>query len=443
MAAAHAQLSRAKPASAISTLELLTHPLVRAASEHAQAAVSGAPLAGRPLEGATPEPAFLSSLYYDIAIARATKDTDREQALAEEARKYSTDDTAGWATCGANFGYYLLKEHGRLYNSWQGTDQRLQYSVIDYRLPNDAVVAVLGDWGTGMDDATQLPKTILRQHNPHAIIHLGDIYYAGTPQGIEGAPKYRGECMNNFLNVLSDAFNQVLRKRLPVFTLPGNHEYYSLGTGYYQEVLPQVNPDLPDARQLASFFCLRTQDGLWQFLGMDTGYNDYNPANLFNPFDDAPSLRPDEAEWQIDKLENFSGKTILLSHHQLFSANVKLNGTTTFSQPNINNGLQAQFAPYLSNKVAAWIWGHEHNMVLYQNGLLGLPRGRLIGSSAYEETTGESPYTVVYPDIPYLDPANYQLEAENDYYNHSYAVINFKRAQPNDPIKISYYQYPS
>ena len=82
-------------------------------------------------------------------------------------------------------------------------------------------------------------------------------------------------------------------------------------------------------------------------------------------------------------------------------------------------------------------------MVLYQNGLLGLPRGRLIGSSAYEETTGESPYTVVYPDIPYLDPANYQLEAENDYYNHSYAVINFKRAQPNDPIKISYYQYPS
>lgn len=445
MAAAHAHLSRAKPASAIPTEELLTHPLVLAASEHARAAVAGAPLASPPSEGSAPDPAFLSSLFFDLAMARATKDIARAQVLEEEARKYSTADTAGWKTCVWNFLYYSKVENGRLYNSWNG--KGLQYAVIDYRLPDDAIVLVLGDWGTGMDDAGQLLKTALRQHNPHAIIHLGDIYYAGTPQAApdDHPPNYPGECINNFLNVLSEAFNGVLGKgkRLPVFTLPGNHEYYSMGAGYYHEVLPLVNEGLPNTQQQASFFCLRTQDGLWQFLGMDTGYDDDDPASLKNPLAAAPTLYPDEPTWQIDKVTNFHGKTILLSHHQLFSANVKLNGSGTSNQPNINNSLQTIFGPYLWNKVAAWIWGHEHNMVLYQNGLLGLPKGRLVGSSSYEETTGEGPYTVNYPNIPYLDPANYQLEAQNGYYNHSYAVIEFKRAEPEDAIKISYYQYPS
>ncbi len=430
----------------VDTQTLRAHPLVQAVEQHIEATNEEAGLPRFMATNDLPDPVFLSSLYYELARAKVANDTQRIADLEEQARKYSTGDTAGWLTCVSNYVYYYAQLGGkRMYTSWQGKPQGLQFSVIDYTLPNDAVVAVLGDWGTGMDDSTQLLKTIMKQHKPHAIIHLGDIYYSGTPVGTDSAPNYRGECQHNFLDIFTKVFNETLGpgKRIPVFTIPGNHEYYSLGTGFYQEVLPNINAGLAGANQPASFFCLRTQDGLWQFLGMDTGYNDSNPADQFNPTGLAPALRDDELTWHQDKLNTFSGKTILLSHHQLFSANSRLNGSIRGYPPNINTFLQEAFAPYFASKIAAWLWGHEHNMVLYQNNLLGLAKGRLIGASAYEETTAEDPYKVNYPDIPYLDPTKYRLDAANGYFNHGYAVINLRRTNPSDPINIGYYQYPS
>lgn len=457
--AAYAELKAAN--APVTNHAIYNHRYVQAASEHARIAGArpteitelGKTAAGSPLSDRLPKTdsglngpnqVYLSVLFYEYANAKVEKDTARQAMFETQVRKYSTADTLGWLTCVTNYIYYLAQTGGRLYNSWTNTPQKLQFSVIDYQLPNTAVVAVIGDWGTGQDDSVQLLKTILRQHQPDAIIHLGDIYYSGTPIGTPSAPDYRGECQTNFLDVFTAVFDDVLGqgKRIPVFTIPGNHEYYSLGTGYYQEVLPQVNVGLSNANQPASYFCLRTQDGSWQFLGMDTGYNDSDPANQFNTFDPAPKLQDDEVIWHQDKLANFSGKTILLSHHQLYSANAKLNGSGTGYPVNLNPFLQTYFPPYFS-KIAAWLWGHEHNMVLYKNGLLGLPAGRLIGASAYEETTAENPYAVNYPNIPYLDPTQYQLGSDSGYYNHGYAVISFARAAPSDPISISYYQYPS
>jgi hypothetical protein len=82
-------------------------------------------------------------------------------------------------------------------------------------------------------------------------------------------------------------------------------------------------------------------------------------------------------------------------------------------------------------------------LVLYQNGLRGFPKGRLIGASSYEGATDESPYRVDYPNIPYLHPFQFRLGSAKGYYNHAYAVIEFVRADPDEPIRISYYQYPS
>lgn len=397
---------------------------------------------------AKPDPVYLSSLFFERANAKAANDAARVARLDAQVRKYSTADTAGWLTCESNYLYYLAQSGGRLYTTWRGQPAGLQFSVIQYRLPNDAIVGVVGDWGTGQDDSLQMLKALIHDAQstygraPDALIHLGDIYYSGTPKGTPSAPNFRGECQTNFLDVLASVFDSVLKRRIPVFTLPGNHEYYSMGVGYYREVLPTVNATIPAANQPASFFCLRTEDGLWQFLGMDTGYHDSNPANQFNPFDPAPNLEPDEVIWHQDKLQNFKGKTVLLSHHQLYSANAKLNGATTGYPPNFNTFLQSYFSPYFSN-VAAWLWGHEHNMVLYQNDLVGLAKGRLIGASSYEETTGEDPYKVNYADVPYLDSTKYRLGAENGYYNHGYAIMNLGRARPSDPISISYFQYPS
>jgi hypothetical protein len=465
-AAAHQELL--DTATEVDASVLYNHPLVRAASEHAR--FSGSRSTDMPAPAAVaevggleteqpkrmldagsvdaPDPVYLSSLFFELANARAEDDTVRANNLETEARKYSTADTSGWATCATNYVYYLAKQGGRVYNTWRGTRAGLQFSVIGFKLRNDAVVGVIGDWGTGQDDAVQLLKVLITgvqaQYNrpPDAIIHLGDIYYSGTPIGTSSAPNYPGECQTNFLKVLTNVFTETLGagKRIPVFSIPGNHEYYSMGAGYFHEVLPQTNSGT--ANQPASFFCLRTEDDSWQFLGMDTGYHDSNPANQFNPFDPAPELQKDEVVWLHDKLDNFAGKTILLSHHQLFSANAKLNGGGTGYPPNFNTFLMSYFGRYFGT-IAAWLWGHEHNMVLYQDDLLGLTKGRLIGSSAYEETTGETPYRINYQGAPYLDPTKYQLGSDGAYYNHSYAIMDFARKSPGDPISIAYYQYPS
>src|SRR5207244_12472830 len=134
------------------------------------------------------------------------------------------------------------------------------------------------------------------------------------------------------------------------------------------------------------------------------------------------------------------------SHHQLFTANATINGVTSsesefsYLNPNLFNVFQPFF-----NKIAAWLWGHEHNFVLFQNELFGLAKGRLLGASAFEELVSESPYTVKHPNVPYLDPTQYQLQHEpSGYYPHSYAVLDFsQRQQPTDPVQVSYYSYPS
>ena len=48
---------------------------------------------------------------------------------------------------------------------------------------------------------------------------------------------------------------------------------------------------------------------------MDTSYNDRNPINTSRP-----GLVHSEIAWHYDKLDQFPGTTVLLSHHQLVSA---------------------------------------------------------------------------------------------------------------------------
>ena len=52
-------------------------------------------------------------------------------------------------------------------------------------LPDKATVALIADWGTGMDDAVVLVQQIAKYIKPDVLIHLGDIYYAGLPGEIE------------------------------------------------------------------------------------------------------------------------------------------------------------------------------------------------------------------------------------------------------------------
>ena len=123
----------------------------------------------------------------------------------------------------------------------------------------------------------------------------------------------------SWIRFISDAS---LAPRPAFFAIPGNHDYYSGGGGFYHTI-DTVNSGIANCAQQASYFCLRTDDDKWQFLGMDTGFNDRVPTGqLTDP--EGPDLHEDEYDWHKDKLETFTGSTILLSHHQLISAKEQL-----------------------------------------------------------------------------------------------------------------------
>lgn len=441
----------------ISHNQLLGHPMIAATAKHVTLTIKGTPPGPDTLNLADPDhqAVYLSHLAYEKALCLTEGDIQRAGVLDTEYRKYSDKDVIGFLSCATTFAEYWAEYGGVFaYNDWKDLGEDIStYSVINendngkgFTLPSDARVAIIGDWGTGLADAQALLVDIIQTHNPHAIIHLGDIYYSGTPE----------ECINNFSAIIKNAFDIAGVPPVPVFTIPGNHDYYSLGWGYYSMVY-DLNNEIGNgtaAFQPASYFCLRTEDGGWQFLGMDTGYNDSNPADQVDPLYAGPWLQPNELEWHQDKLNNFDGATILLSHHQLFSSNSKINGALSdySALPEQNVYLYQAFQPYFS-KIAAWIWGHEHNFVMFEDNLLGLSKGRLVGCSAFEELTSSDPYAVNYPDIKnFIDPETgntIELSTNADlngvtYYNHAYAIIDFSgRTNPTDPVTTTYYEYPS
>ncbi|MFL5538287.1 MAG: metallophosphoesterase family protein, partial [Longimicrobiaceae bacterium] len=227
-------------------------------------------------------------------------------------------------------------------------------------------VALVADWATG----TQTALNVLAQAvamDPDVVIHLGDIYYSGTPtesqtyfyQGVQGVLQQAGKTMGTGPGDVR------------VFTLAGNHDMYSGGTGYYA-VIKQLG-------QPASYFCLQNDD--WQIVCLDTGYNDRDP---FTVISNITSLTDDQIVWLNDLMANADGRsTLFLSHHQLYSG-VGPVGQSQVGGKTINWGINPALYGQLQTvlgRVAAWIWGHEHNTVAF-DAVAGLPPGRCVGSGA-------------------------------------------------------------
>lgn len=376
---------------------------------------------------------WLSKAFYEIARARLEGREARAEEIEAETRKYSTADTAGWASCVTTYlKYYAGGVKDPIYRDWKNQGGgNLNYGVVQWTLPADAKIAVIGDWGTGMADARALVEQIVAQLRPDAFLHLGDIYYSGTPD----------ETQEHVLDVFDEVFEKTGAPRVPVFLVPGNHEYYARGEGFYP-MIDEINSGIAGAQQQASYFCLRSEDGRWQFLGMDTGVQDNNPITPFGPTYVEKGLLPSELTWHADKISGFAGNTILLSHHQLFSANNAINGSLSFEPAYLNTNLFNTLGPYF-DKVSAWLWGHEHNYVLFENGQFGLNMGRCLGHSGYEETEAETPYAIENGEVVYL-PGMKQLTVTDGYYWHGAALIDLgARVNPEDPIAITYYEFPS
>ena len=367
-----------------------------------------------------------AKLAAEYVWAEITRDTLRASELEDELR-YGTCDPL-WTIALA------------VYLAWKASLGPVPYvrysSLNDFVIPlpdkPDLVIGVIADWGTGLDDAKWLLSEVMKK-TPDVLIHVGDVYYAGT------ADAFR----NNFLDLINAA-----APNIPVYTLSGNHDMYAGGDPFYW-VLTQLNatPALKPYQQEASYFCLRSAN--WQILAMDTGLHDCDPCTVTT---NVTFLDPKEADWHVDKLSNAGGRqTILLSHHQPFTAFGDGIGQGPSGKPlAYNPKLYSVFGSFLSN-IALWLWGHEHNFEFF-NAYLGLKKGRCVGASAIPCFEAQKPYGLIQdPDLqgqsalPTLAPGMMELSVNSHgWYFHNYAILTLRspKSQINDS-KIEYYELDS
>lgn len=235
-------------------------------------------------------------------------------------------------------------------------------------LPNNPTltVALIGDWGSGSwnDCGTQGPATAIMQQvqalnpRPDIVIHLGDVYYAGTG----GLPL----AVNVLMILLAgetgvaylpneDTVRLVQRWWNPSppqsFTLNSNHEMYSGANGYYQDAL---GTSLFAAQKKSSYFALYYQD--WAILGLDSAF--YSTA-LFN-MQGALQNPSDATQVNWVKGLNLAGKKVIaLTHHTALSVDgLPISGNQLYND--MNAALNKRDPDY-------WYWGHIHNGVVYNS----------------------------------------------------------------------------
>lgn len=189
-------------------------------------------------------------------------------------------------------------------------------------------VAAVADWGTNLYGAPVSAASIRRAGGYEMLLHLGDIYYSGTEK----------EAKQRFIDAWPREAGKVSR------ALNGNHEMYSGGFAYYDQILPHF-------QQPSSYFAV--QNSNWLLVGLDTAHTDH-------------TLDAQQTAWLKSVVQKAgTRKVVLFSHHQPFSRLDK-------QGPNLQAALAELFQ---KQAITAWYWGHEHDCIIYDKhpglGLLG------------------------------------------------------------------------
>jgi predicted phosphodiesterase len=346
---------------------------------------------------------FCSNVARQLAWAKIKGDAAQVAACQAQFAKFGQCDP-GWLEVADKFAEFQLQiklQGGRVpYRIYSSIDD----FVIDGKLPANAKIGIVGDWGTGDNSAKQVLAQMARK-KPDVVIHLGDIYYSCTDF----------EAQNYFLQIWKNSFDPAI---IPSFTLSGNHDMFG-GGGPYYSLIDQL-------KQPASYCCLRNDN--WQFIMIDTGLHDRTPGGS-----DPTFLEDSEAAWVKRRIAAAEErKTVLLSHHQLFTRYSNIVDPPPAGQGGmaVNPKLQQQLGDILP-QVALWIWGHEHDFVVYEKQLNVL--ARCLGHGAFPVLTSDAPQ-VQHPEIAANDAVR---PAENDnFFTHGYAIMELSGGNAT----VSYYQ---
>jgi hypothetical protein len=264
-----------------------------------------------------------------------------------------------------------------------------RYRMADKKGPTR--VALVADWGGGNDHA-QIVADMIRSLDPAPdyVIHLGDVYYAGT----------ENEVNQRFFGYWPGSLEPGRS-----FALNSNHEMYSGGYSYFDITLPKLG-------QEASYFCIENDE--WRLIGLDTGYIEHD-------------LTVEQVEWLTTLVNESDKKNILLSHHQPFSAFDLGSGGEERLQ-NWTRDLAKD------GKIDLWMWGHEHLCVVYKpfKGITGRCIGH--GCFPYSKQSGKPSFSgPSYPQVEWVlkagDPNRPKRGA------HGFALLEID----GDKLKISYF----
>ncbi|WP_373512750.1 metallophosphoesterase [Persicitalea sp.] len=209
-------------------------------------------------------------------------------------------------------------------------------------------LALMSDWASDTTESDAVAHLVAR-YAPDYTIHLGDVYFVGTPH----------EIAENFTAPYASWYYGASGS----LALCGNHEMYSNGDAYYQQLLPAmyINAEGVKKSQRAAFFCLENEH--WRIIGLDTGY-----TSVGRPFLEVLSppdcrLRDEQMDWLRDvvRLGDPEDKRglVFMSHHPYISA---------FREDYFKPGEQLCELLGEAARPVIWLWGHDHRLVGYHLG---------------------------------------------------------------------------
>jgi hypothetical protein len=229
---------------------------------------------------------------------------------------------------------------------------------VEAPLGSRARFVLLSDWATGLQRAGAVSDHAHRRLfadpeddiDRHAV-HLGDTYYAGFDYEIRERllgpwPVWPGE-----------------HSEASSWALLGNHEMYCGGKPFFTTLLG--DPRFAGQRSARSGLptsLIRLANDKWVILGLDTAWED---ADLCAP-------QPAWIERELVAAAEKGQKVILMSHHQLFSGYAGDHAPVRI--PEKVGQIIERYG------VAAWFWGHEHRLTLYERGLHGVGYACCIGN---------------------------------------------------------------
>nr|WP_321244250.1 metallophosphoesterase [uncultured Psychroserpens sp.] len=228
--------------------------------------------------------------------------------------------------------------------------------------PSKTKIAIIGDWGTGKwkdGQLTNAPAELVingvETLQPDYVIHLGDVYYAGT----------KHEERKKLIALLKD---KSLGK---LYTMNSNHEMYDGANGLYESL---SNPLFEEQRGRTYF---SIDIGGWILVGLDSAYFDESPLYMSGSL--YKDINKSAQHKFLNELSKKGKPLLLMTHHN--GIGIKDHKFT------INKPLWTQVAAALNGKMPdLWYWGHVHNGIVYKTEKLSFPNTKIP-----ESTTGKTP----------------------------------------------------